>query len=115
MVWLNRVLVGRPAKGGKNGNEYGYFLTVLVYGVNFLVYMYLKNQSYKRLCRKRLLFILETNMTLLFTYSIFFVLKNSRRRHSGIRISRIFVESALLVIHYNYSQVANGQSKGAVQ
>ncbi|HFM7708924.1 hypothetical protein CU026_2013 [Enterococcus faecium] len=25
MVWLNRVLVGRPAKGGKNGNEYGYF------------------------------------------------------------------------------------------
>lgn len=114
MVWLNRVLVGRPAKGGKNGNEYGYFLTVLVYGVNFLVYMYLKINHIKDYVEKIAIYF-GTNMTLLFTSSIFCFWKNSRRRHSGIRISRIFVESALLVIHYNYSQVANGQSKGAVQ
>lgn len=70
MVWLNRVLVGRPAKGGKNGNEYGYFLTVLVYGVNFLVYMYLKINHIKDYVEKIAIYF-GTNMTLLFTSSIF--------------------------------------------
>ncbi len=115
MVWLNRVLVGRPAKGGKNGNEYGYFFNSIgLWGQLSGIYMYLKINHIKDYVEKIAIYF-GTNMTLLFTSSIFFFWKNSRRRHSGIRISRIFVESALLVIHYNYSQVANGQSKGAVQ
>lgn len=74
MVWLNRMLVGRPAKGGKNGNEYGYFLTVLVYGVNFLVYMYLKINHIKDYVEKIAIYF-GTNMTLLFTSSIFLFLE----------------------------------------
>ncbi len=74
MVRLNRVLVGWPAKGGKNGNEYGYFLTVLVYGVNFLVYMYLKINHIKDYLEKIAIYF-GTNMTLLFTSGIFLFLE----------------------------------------
>lgn len=115
MVWLNRVLVGRPAKGGKNGNEYGYFFNSIgLWGQLSGIYVS-QNQSYKRLFRKDCYLFWNEYDSVVHEWHLFVFWKNSRRRHSGIRISRIFVESALLVIHYNYSQVANGQSKGAVQ
>ncbi len=78
MVRLNRVLVGWPAKGGKNGNEYGlFFLTVLVYGVNFLVYMYLKINHIKNYLEKIAIYF-GTNMTLLFyEWHLFCFWKNS--------------------------------------
>ena len=46
------------------------FLTVLVYGVNFLVYMYLKINPIKDYVEKIAIYF-GTNMTLLFTSSIF--------------------------------------------
>ena len=46
------------------------FLTVLVYGVNFLVYMYLKINHIKDYVEKISIYF-GTNMTLLFTSSIF--------------------------------------------
>ncbi|MFB5230049.1 hypothetical protein A5831_001952 [Enterococcus faecium] len=46
------------------------FLTVLVYGVNFLVYMYLKINHIKDYVEKITIYF-GTNMTLLFTSSIF--------------------------------------------
>lgn len=46
------------------------FLTVLVYGVNFLVYMYLKINHIKDYVEKIVIYF-GTNMTLLFTSSIF--------------------------------------------
>ena len=46
------------------------FLTVLVYGVNFLVYMYLKINHIKDYVEKIDIYF-GTNMTLLFTSSIF--------------------------------------------
>ena len=46
------------------------FLTVLVYGVNFLVYMYLKINHIKDYVEKIAIYF-GTNMTLLFTSSIF--------------------------------------------
>lgn len=73
MVWLNRVLVGRPAKGGKNGNEYGYFFNSIgLWGQlsGILVYMYLKINHIKDYVEKIAIYF-GTNMTLLFTSSIF--------------------------------------------
>lgn len=67
---VNRVLVGRPAKGGKMVTNMVIFLTVLVYGVNFLVYMYLKINHIKDYVEKIAIYF-GTNMTLLFTSSIF--------------------------------------------
>ncbi|EEI59480.1 hypothetical protein HMPREF0352_2282 [Enterococcus faecium TX1330] len=46
------------------------FLTVLVYGVNFLVYMYLKINHIKDYLEKIAIYF-GTNMTLLFTSGIF--------------------------------------------
>ncbi|ASZ06763.1 MULTISPECIES: hypothetical protein [Enterococcus] len=46
------------------------FLTVLVYGVNFLVYMYLKINKIKDYLEKLAIYF-GTNMTLLFTSGIF--------------------------------------------
>ena len=46
------------------------FLTVLVYGVNFLVYMYLKINHIKDYVEKIAIYF-GTNMTLLFTSGIF--------------------------------------------
>ena len=46
------------------------FLTALVYGVNFLVYMYLKINHIKDYVEKIAIYF-GTNMTLLFTSSIF--------------------------------------------
>mgnify|MGYP007026186016 CR=1 FL=1 len=60
------------------------FLTVLVYGVNFLVYMYLKINHIKDYLEKIAIYF-GTNMTLLFTsWHLFVFWKNSRRRYSGI-------------------------------
>ncbi len=46
------------------------FLTVLVYGVNFLVYMYIKINHIKDYLEKIAIYF-GTNMTLLFTSGIF--------------------------------------------
>ncbi|MGM9903368.1 hypothetical protein A5844_001476 [Enterococcus sp. 10A9_DIV0425] len=46
------------------------FLTVLVYGVNFLVYMYLKINEIKNYLEKIAIYF-GVNMTLLFTSTIF--------------------------------------------
>lgn len=54
------------------------FLTVLVYGVNFLVYMYLKINHIKDYVEKIAIYF-GTNMTLLFTSSIFCFWKNSKK------------------------------------
>ena len=70
MVWLNRVLVGRPAKGGKNGNEYGYFFNSIGLWGQLSVYMYLKINHIKDYVEKIAIYF-GTNMTLLFTSSIF--------------------------------------------
>ena len=68
---VNLVLVGRPAKGGKNGNEYGYFFTVSVYGSTSCIYMYLKMNHIKDYVEKIAIYF-GTNMTLLFTSISFF-------------------------------------------
>ncbi len=70
MVWLNRVLVGDQQKEEKNGNEYGYFFNSIGLWVNFLVYMYLKINHIKDYVEKIAIYF-GTNMTLLFTSSIF--------------------------------------------
>ncbi|MEY8445919.1 hypothetical protein [Enterococcus ratti] len=46
------------------------FLTVLVYGVNFLVFLYIKIHHIKNWLEKMAIY-LGTNMTLLFTSGIF--------------------------------------------
>ena len=46
------------------------FLTVLVYGVNFLVFLYLRINHIKN-CVEKLAIYLGTNLTLLFTSGIF--------------------------------------------
>lgn len=51
------------------------FLTVLVYGVNFLVFLYLRINHIKN-CVEKLAIYLGTNMTLLFTVVFFSFWKN---------------------------------------